>query len=85
MTIPADIVIQRYEGILRSTPSEAQVAAYSDSPSVEALDNALLAAATVTVDPVVRLYQAVFGRVPDSDGLNFWVAAYDGGQGMSLP
>ncbi|MBS7699042.1 MULTISPECIES: DUF4214 domain-containing protein [unclassified Chelatococcus] len=85
MTLPADVVIQRYEGILRSTPSEAQVAAYADSPSVEALDNALLAAATVTVDPVVRLYQAVFGRVPDSDGLDFWVAQYNGGQGLTLP
>ena len=84
MTLPVDIVVQRYEGILRSTPSEAQIAAYSDNNTIEELDTELLAAATVTVDPVVRLYQAVFGRVPDSDGLNFWVAAYDGGQGMSL-
>ncbi|MBS7703109.1 DUF4214 domain-containing protein [Chelatococcus asaccharovorans] len=84
MTLPADIVIPRYEGILRSTPSEAQLANYTDFDTVVELDNALLSAAVVTVDPVVRLYQAVFGRVPDSDGLDFWVAAFDGGQGMSL-
>lgn len=34
------------------------------------------AEATTTVDPVIRLYQGVYGRVPDKSGLDYWVDVY---------
>ncbi|MFC7400177.1 DUF4214 domain-containing protein [Chelatococcus sp. GCM10030263] len=61
------------------TPSQAQVAALATLPNVAALDATLLNAASVSVDPIVRLYQAVFGRVPDSGGLNYWVGVFAAG------
>jgi hypothetical protein len=79
MAVSQAIVIQRYEGILRMTPSQAQVAALATLPNVAALDATLLNAAAVSVDPIVRLYQAVFGRVPDSGGLNYWVGVFAAG------
>jgi hypothetical protein len=79
MAVSQAIVIQRYEGILRMTPSQAQVAALATLPNVAALDATLLNAAAVSVDPIVRLYQAVFGRVPDAGGLNYWVGVFAAG------
>lgn len=38
---------------------------------------------TVDVAPVVRLYAAYFGRLPDQAGLDFWVAEYGRGVGLS--
>ena len=32
---------------------------------------------------IYRLYQAALGRTPDSDGLGFWIDAYDNGLAMS--
>ncbi|MFD2251699.1 hypothetical protein FHS82_002495 [Pseudochelatococcus lubricantis] len=37
------------------------------------LDSALIDLAKVVVHPVVGLYQIAFGRVPDSEGLDYWV------------
>ncbi len=34
------------------------------------------AEATTTVDPVIRLFQGVYGRVPDKAGLDYWVDVY---------
>jgi hypothetical protein len=82
MAVSQDIVIQHYEGILRTTPSQAQIAALMTLPDVAALDTTLLNAATVTVDPIVRLYQSVFGRVPDSGGLNYWVGIFAAGASL---
>ncbi|MBS7705631.1 DUF4214 domain-containing protein [Chelatococcus asaccharovorans] len=44
--------------------------------TVQELQNLLITAARGSVNPVVQLYQAVFGRVPDNAGLDFWVASY---------
>jgi hypothetical protein len=44
------------------------ISAFANSP--EALD---------VVDPVIRLYEGLFGRVPDYNGLSGWVQAIDNG------
>ena len=75
MMLPIEVVAQHYHGILRSVPSEPYLVGFSDLQMI-ALDAHLLGQAEFRTDPVVRLYQACFGRVPDSDGLDFWVAVY---------
>lgn len=85
MALTDSVIIARYQGILRKTPTADQVASLKGLYATEAaLDNALLTTAVANVNPVVLLYQSAFGRVPDADGLNFWVAKFNGGAGATL-
>ena len=73
MTVPAATVNQYYTGIFRQAPSNAVSVAYQQMPTANDALNSMLSAANTTVDPVVRLYQTAFNRVPDSAGLTAWV------------
>lgn len=80
MALSSEVIIKRYEGILRSTPNAAQVSAIQAQHQDQAsLDQFLLSTAVTVVDPIFRLYQAAFNRLPDDDGLDFWVGFYNGG------
>lgn len=37
-----------------------------------------------TVGPLARLYRAAFGRVPDSEGLHYWISVFRAGVGLDL-
>ncbi|CAH1694884.1 hypothetical protein CHELA1G11_21701 [Hyphomicrobiales bacterium] len=75
MMLPIEVVALHYHGILRSVSEDYYLTGYSDLQMI-ALDTRLLSQAYYRTDPVVRLYQGCFGRVPDSDGLDFCVAVY---------
>ena len=84
MAVPSATVIQYYTGILRETPTNATVALYSQVANTQTLINLLEGAATTEVNPIIRVYQAAFNRVPDSAGLTGWVQLFvDGPNGTS--
>ncbi|MEL6435933.1 MAG: DUF4214 domain-containing protein, partial [Pseudomonadota bacterium] len=72
-------IIAYYEAILRETPSASQIqlgmgrvdAAATEEEGFEDLAASLLLQAN-DVRSVIRLYQAIFDRTPDDDGLTFW-------------
>lgn len=85
MAVDSTTVVQYYEGVLRMTPTQAQIDAYSALPDAATLLTTLEGIAQTTVNPVIRLYQAAFDRVPDSAGLDYWVSQYiDGGGSGTL-
>lgn len=79
MTVPAATVTQYYTGIFRQAPSAAVSAAYQAMTDANTALNSMLSAANVSVDPVVRLYQTAFNRVPDSAGMTAWVVPFSTG------
>lgn len=83
MPVSATTVTQYYTGIFRQAPSAAVSAAYQAMTNDAAALNSMLSAANVQVDPVVRLYQTAFNRVPDSAGMTAWVVPYSTG-GITL-
>ena len=78
-----DTVIARYLNVLRAEPTAAEIQAFCALPDAATLDQALLVISKTTVDPIIRLYQPVFGRVPDSEGLDYWVAQNRSGMTLS--
>ncbi|CAH1656662.1 DUF4214 domain-containing protein [Chelatococcus asaccharovorans] len=77
MALDPAVVASNYKAILRVTPTQSQVNALAGTyDTVQELQDILITAARGSVNPVVQLYQAVFGRVPDNAGLDFWVASY---------
>ena len=81
MSLDTAIIQQYYAGILRLTPSAATINAYAQLPSYEAAMDAMMNAAVSSVNPITKLYQAAFDRVPDSAGLTNYTAAYGAGAG----
>ena len=81
MSLDTAIIQQYYAGILRLTPSAATINAYAQLPSYEAAMDAMMNAAVSSVNPITKLYQAAFDRVPDSTGLTNYTAAYGAGAG----
>lgn len=81
MSLDTAIIQQYYAGILRLTPSAATINAYAQLPSYEAAMDAMMNAAVSSVNPITKLYQAAFDRVPDSTGLTNYTAAYGAGVG----
>jgi len=79
MPVSSSVVTSYFQAIMRATPSPAQVAALSTLADTTALTNTLLGSANNSVDPLIRVYQAAFGRVPDSSGLDYWVGVYNAG------
>jgi len=79
MPVSSSVVTSYYQAIMRATPTSAQVAALSTLADTTALTNTLLGSANNSVDPLIRVYQAAFGRVPDSSGLDYWVGVYNAG------
>jgi filamentous hemagglutinin len=81
MSLDTNVIQQYYAGILRLTPSAATINAYAQLPSYEAAMDAMMNAAVSSVNPITKLYQAAFDRVPDSAGLTNYTAAYGAGAG----
>lgn len=79
MPIPETDVVAVYKGVLRRDPSDAERVGYSIvSVSKSALISELIGCDEniQSVVPIIRLYQGVFGRKPDNNGLTAWVNAY---------
>lgn len=61
-------------------PGEAETwnALLQSTLTLDAIADAIVnsAEATATVDPVIRMFQGVYGRVPDKAGLDYWVDVY---------
>jgi hypothetical protein len=76
MPVSATTVAQYYQGIFRQAPSAAVSAGYQAMATDAAALNSMLSAANIQVDPVVRLYQTAFNRLPDTAGMTAWVVPY---------
>lgn len=85
MAVSPATVKQYFEAILRVPPTPAQVALYSNAANVPALLTLLEGAAVAEVNPIIRLYQAAFNRVPDSNGFTAWAEIYDKGPNAGQP
>lgn len=79
MTVSATTVTQYYTGIFRQAPSSAVSAGYQAMANDAAALNSMLSAANIQVDPVVRLYQTAFNRLPDTAGMTAWVVPFSTG------
>ena len=64
---------------------DAWLAAHDSGTSLEAIKSSLInsAEATSVIDPLVRLYQAAFGRVPDQAGIDNWADLVRGGMTLN--
>lgn len=76
MTVSATTVTQYYTGIFRQAPTAAVQAGYQAMATDAAALNSMLSAANIQVDPVVRLYQTAFNRLPDPAGMTAWVVPF---------
>jgi len=81
MAIDQSTVEQYYTGVLRLEPTDAQVANYMTFANADVLLTSLQNTAVTQVNPIIRVYQAAFDRVPDSGGLTFYVENYVNGGG----
>lgn len=79
MTVSATTVTQYYTGIFRQAPNSAVSAGYQAMANDSAALNSMLSAANLQVDPVIRLYQTAFNRLPDNAGLTAWVVPFSTG------
>jgi S-layer protein len=79
MPVSATTVTQYYTGIFRQAPSTAVSTAYQSMANDATALQSMLSAANVSVDPVVRLYQTAFNRLPDNAGMTSWVSAFSTG------
>ncbi|SMD13054.1 hypothetical protein SAMN06297251_13417 [Fulvimarina manganoxydans] len=77
----AQETIAIYNAVLQRAPTDAELASFvansqtaqSEATQIDLLVNS--SEANDFVAPIIRLYQATFGRVPDADGLDFWTDA----------
>lgn len=81
--IDLDTILTRYSAVLRRQPSESERAVLQNLASTDVLDSVLATMSKIQVDPIIRLYQSVFGRVPDSEGLDYWVTQSQNGMTLS--
>jgi hypothetical protein len=82
----ATFIAQLYSQLLRRPADAAGVSFWSDKIDSGAMNASQVSAQFMasdeylhTIDPVVRLYFAAFGRSPDSAGLSFWADAVRAG------
>lgn len=75
--------ITAFKHVLRRDPAPADITHYASWPTILMVDNVISSNEnTVDVHPVIRMYQSVFGRRPDSAGLDYWVQVFrTGGSG----
>ncbi|MGV6871583.1 hypothetical protein ACUSIJ_02680 [Pseudochelatococcus sp. B33] len=91
MALSIPYIQERYKNVLRQDLTVEQAGAFTNLTEA-AFDNILLDLANVRVDPIIRLYGAVFDRVPETfvtdpnltDGLTYWVNQYNSGLGTPL-
>ncbi|MEM7196965.1 MAG: DUF4214 domain-containing protein, partial [Pseudomonadota bacterium] len=75
MTLTSTQVTNAYLNVLRRAPTPTESVVGANVATVDLLVSSLVVSNDVVsyVAPVIRLYQAAFGRVPDSDGTTYWV------------
>lgn len=79
-------IIALYNRVLRREPGHEEVEAWLDMArgglSLDQVCDAMVASteANAIVDPLIRLYQAAFGRQPDPAGLDFWASELRAGK-----
>ena len=76
------LIISYYNAILRVDPTPAQIQLWlnlidpnNPDPGIEDLADALCFQSPETIS-LMKIYQVVLGRVPDSGGLDFWVQVF---------
>ena len=85
---PSDVISGFYTSILKRDADaaglDAWLEAYANGTPLETIKQSLIGSgeATQIVDPLVRLYQAAFGRLPDDAGLNGWADALRAGASL---
>jgi V8-like Glu-specific endopeptidase len=80
----AATVANDFETILQRAPTAAESSEYSGQLSAGSLSSGglietLIATPEAQTDvfPVIDLYQAIYGRVPDAAGLQYWTGVYE--------
>lgn len=74
----ASQTIAIYNAVLQRDPTDAELATFVSNSQTDAGEDTQIdllvnsSEANSFVAPIVRLYQATFGRVPDAAGLDFW-------------
>ena len=84
MTVSKTIIAQFYKGIFRQEPSSETASSFEALANSNIALSSMIEAAGTSVDPIIRLYQAAFNRVPDSPGMTGWVIPFSW-QRLSLP
>jgi hypothetical protein len=86
----ADLVTQQYNDLLGRQPDAAGMAFWRSQLDLGLLDGGSVAAGMLTsqefagtVGPLAKLYLAVFGRLPDAQGLLFWLRTERAGTSLS--
>ena len=71
-----------YQAILRVDPTDSQIARWlnlidenNPEPGIDDLTTSLFLQAEEVLS-IMRVYQVVLGRTPDSGGLDFWVQVF---------
>ena len=84
MVLDIDKIDAVYMSVLRRMPTEAERIANAQAKDVPTLAGILLAdsEAQTFVMPMIRMYQAAFGRVAEVEGLDFWVNELRNGRSL---
>src|SRR5690606_14171572 len=87
-----DQITQYIENVLQRDPTPGEVESYVAiiENNVATIDEVLemiidSAEAVANVYPMVLTYQAIYGRVPDGGGLDYWVDVYKANKGLDDP
>ena len=88
-TVSAFSIQQLYQSVLLRAPSAAELNAAQQQSTAGALDSASLTLSLLGsteykafVQPVVAVYDAFVGRLPDAAGLQFWVDSLRHGESL---
>lgn len=76
MPVSATTVTQYFSAIFRRTPSLGEAVVYQSMVNDEEALQVMLSSANDTVSPIIRLYQAAFNRLPDTEGMTAWVIPF---------
>lgn len=87
-----DQIAQYIQTVLQREPNAGEVAGWvalidSGALTLEGVRDAIIDSAEAQTDvyPVILGYQGIYGRVPDADGLDFWVNRYRDVQDLDNP
>jgi S-layer protein len=87
-----DELSQYIQNVLQREPDPGEVESYQSiiDNNVASLDEVLgmiinSSEAVDNVYPVILAYQAIYGRVPDAGGLEYWTGVYESNHGLDNP
>jgi hypothetical protein len=87
-----DELSQYIQNVLQRAPNPGEVESYQSiiDNNVASLDEVLgmiinSSEAVDNVYPVILAYQAIYGRVPDAGGLEYWTGVYESNHGLDNP